>query len=571
MKPLTNRLSHIGLFVFFPLYFFWRKTRKTTVVVSALMIVVLSSCFLNFYRTNTKNSIDANTLKNLQTSSKYFIIHFTNNNKAFGLAGVSVNGDKLEGNLVELPEEHKKYLYPNPDKTNRVKSIDKTSALMEVHLYNTQPQAEAQTHISIPISAISRIDVYELDRSATSSNHILSWVGVAVGTVLVVGLIAFAIACNCPQVYVNNNGQYEFKSGVYSGAAYSTLERSDYLPLEGIKPVNEKYQFRIGNFETEEQFINQVRLLKADHPADVKVLADRNGRVLSYKNPAAPVSATCDEVNDVTNELKYTDAQYYSFDSKADENGFSFITASFEKPAEANKAKLLIHGGNSKWSGYIYNEFASLFGDGFEKWRNQQEKDATANPKKWQLDQALPMKVFVKTDHGWQYIDHFPLTGNTASRDMIMEINLADVKTDKVVIKIESTYRFWDLDMMAMDFSDDAVITATMLDPVAVIKNDSADQRDELLQQDKKYINLTGNEFVNIEFDAPKPVEENTTSWFLVSSGYYHSQPKSEGKADIPSLLKFKEKGEFDRFSRNKYAVIEETLAKAMIKQPGKK
>jgi hypothetical protein len=567
MKPVTSRFANIATLVFSPFFFIWRKTKKGTVVILLAAVAILTSCFQHYYRTHTLTTADAATLKRLQNSNKYFILH-SNSNKVFGLNNVSVNGDNIEGDLVVLPAEHSKYLHPETDKANRVKKMDKVGALMEVHLYYSQEMTADQLHVSVPLSALNRMDVYEFDKKATTANHILSTVGVVVVGATAAFFIAFAIACNCPQVYVNNNGQYEFKSGVYSGAVYSTLERSDYLPLEGIKPANDKYQFRIGNIENEEQFINQVQLMKVDHPADVKVLADRHGKILSYKYPAAPVNATYDGSNDVTQELKFPDAQYYSFDSKADENGFSSVIVSFNKPAEATKGKLLVHAGNSKWSGYLYKEFASLFGNSYEKWRKQQELAASSNAQQWQIDQGLPLKVFVETDKGWQYVDHFALTGNTASRDMIMEIDLANVKTGKVNIKIESAFQFWDMDMAAMDFSNDKAVTAVILDPVAVTKNDGTTNLEELLQQDKKYTHLTGNDFVNIEFNVPASANDNT-SLFLVSSGYYHSQPKFSDKVDMPSLLQFKEKGAFDRFSRNKYTVMQEALAKALVK-PGK-
>jgi hypothetical protein len=566
MKPVTSRLASIATPVFFPLFFIWKKTKRGTIVVLLITVALLTSCYQHYYKTHTQTSTDEATLKRLQNSNKYFIIHF-NDNKVFGLNNLSVTGDKMEGDLVALPPEHNKYLHPETYKTNRVKRIDKPDALMEVHLYYPQAMTADQLHISIPLSGLSRMDVYEFDKKATTANHILSTVGIVVVGVSVIGLIAFAITCNCPQVYVNNNGQYEFKSGVYSGAIYSTLERSDYLPLDGISPVKDKYQFRIGNVENEEQFINQVQLMKVDHPADMKVLADRHGKILTYQYPATPVSATYDGINDVTQELKFPDAQYYSFDSKADENGFSSVIVSFKKPAEANKSKLLVLAGNSKWSGYLYKEFASLFGNSYEKWRKQQELTASSNAQQWQIDQGLPMKVFIETDKGWQYVDHFALTGNTASRDMIMEIDLANVKTDKVNIKIESSFQFWDMDMVAMDFSDDKTVTTTILDPVTVTKNDGTTNLEELLQQDKKYTHLAGNDFVNIEFNAS--ANDNNTSLFLVSSGYYHSQPKYGDKVDMPALLQFKEKGAFDRFSRNKYSAIQESLAKMLVK-PGK-
>ena len=565
MSPVTNRLAYASTFFLFPLYFLWRKTRKGTIAIVLAALIFLSSCFQHYFRSGTRNSVDGATLKRLHNSSKYFIIHYSNN-KVFGLNNVIVNGDNVEGDLSELTDEHKRHSDPSTNRTNRVKRADKIVTLMEVHLYYPQPIANDQTRVSIPLSAVNRMDVYEFDRNATTGNHIISWIGVGVASAFVIGLIAFAIACNCPQVYVNNNGQYEFKSGVYSGAVYSTLERSDYLYLDGIQPVNNKYQFRIGNVENEEQFINQVQLLKADHPADVKVLADRHGKILSYQYPVTPAKATYDNDIDITGELKYKDASYYSFDSKPADNGLSAVVISFDKPANAQKGKLIVHAGNSKWSGYLYKEFASLFGEGYTKWRDQQEQLTTANADQWQIDQGLPLKVFAETENGWQYMDHFALTGNTASRDMIMEIDLSSVKTSRVNIKIESTFRFWDMDMAAMDFSDNFQVKTTFLTAVSVNKKDGTSNLDELARLDKKYTQLTGKDFVNLEFNVASADNGNTTSLFLISTGYYHSQYSSGGKPDLPSLMKFKEKGAFDRFSRTKYTLIEESLAKAVVK-----
>lgn len=559
MKPVTSHLANIAIPVFSPLYLIWKKTKKGTVVVLLITVAVLTSCFQHYYRTHTQTSADAATIQRLQNANKYFILHLKNT--VLGLTNVSVSGDKLEADIAALPADHSKYINPDTSRTNRVKKGNKHATLMEVHLYYPEVIPAGQTRISFPLSAINRMDVYEFDKSATTGNHILSWVGVGLTAFVVVPLIVVAIACNCPQVYVNNNGQYEFQSGVYSGAIHSGMERTDYLALPGITPVNNKYQFRIGNVPNEEQFINQVQLMKVEHPADIKVLADRHGKILTYKNTLSPFRAIYDDGTDVTAQLKFTDGQYYFFDSKVNTDSFSSVTMNFNKPAGANKGKLLVHAGNSNWSGYLFKEFVSLFGNSYEKWRKQQESSGSPNAEQWQIDQGLPMKVFVETEKGWQYVDHFALTGNTASRDMIMEIDLTGVKKDKVNIRIESAFQFWNLDMAALDFSDNAVVTSTVLNPVTVVKNENEDNRSQLLQKDKEYSHLLNNDYISIEYDAP--ASSGNASFFLVSSGYYHTKSSTSGKTDLQTLVQFKEKGAFDRFSRDKFAIIHDALAKA--------
>lgn len=555
MKPTTNPLPQ-------------KKINALPAFILLFFTLILSSCFQHYFRTGSTKNVDTITLQKLQNANKYFILHLKNT--VLGLTNIKVSENKLEADLTGLPEGHGKYLEPGIKRSNQVAKKLKPLVLMEVHLYYPDTIAANQVHIFIPISGINRMDVYEFDKATTTTNHILSWVGVTLVPIAVLSIVTAIIisssisTCNCPQVYAINNGLYEFKSGVYSGAVYSALERTDYLALSGITPVDNKYQFRIGNVPNEEQFINQVQLMKVEHPADLKVLADRHGKLLTYKKAISPASAKYDEGNDVTAQLKLTDRQYYSFDSKANTDGLSSVTMKFNKPSGAKNGKLLVHAGNSDWSGFLFKEFVSLFGNSYNQYRKEQELLIPANAKQWQVDQGLPMKVFIETEKGWQYVDHFALTGNTASRDMIMEIDLSGIKDDKVNIRIETVFQFWNLDMVAMDFSDNPVVNSIILNPATVTKNNKEDNRDQLLQSDAEYTNLSGNDYVNIEYNVPAAT--GNTSFFLITSGYYHTKPTTGGKTDLPALLKFKEKGAFDRFSREKHVIIEDALAKAVVK-----
>ncbi|MCB0284635.1 MAG: hypothetical protein KDF60_18780, partial [Calditrichaeota bacterium] len=297
MKPFINKLADSSAqYLLKPFWLLRNKGRHITLLVIAA--IVLSGCFQHYFKTNSRQSIDAATVQRLMSANKYVIIHFKD--RIVALNGIALNGDNLIAEPIELTPEHKKQLNPVNEKianswlnskvSHRVKKVDKEAVLMEVHLYTEEILAQKNT-VNLPLSSFYRTDVYEFDKDVTTSNHIFSIIGVTLGSLAVIGGIAFLITCNCPQVYVNNQGQYEFKSGVYSGAVYSSLERTDYLPLEGIKPVNDKYQVQIHNAKDEKQFINQVQLLKVFHNKDQKVLLDRHGKAITYQSPLAPKSA----------------------------------------------------------------------------------------------------------------------------------------------------------------------------------------------------------------------------------------------------------------------------------------
>jgi len=157
-----------------------------------VVTVVCSGCFQHYFRTNTQTSVDEATLKLLQNSNKYFIVHF-DANRVFGLNDVSVSGDKLEASLVVLPDEHNEYINPKTDKANSIYKRDKGTALLEVHLYTTNTLGNTSS-LSLPISSIDRIDVYTFDKKRTRASSIMSGIGIAAMAAALALIVAAGVA-----------------------------------------------------------------------------------------------------------------------------------------------------------------------------------------------------------------------------------------------------------------------------------------------------------------------------------------------------------------------------------------
>lgn len=538
------------------------KVKWAALFFMLMLSFSLLSCYQHYFRTHTQNKADADMLERLRSSNKIFLVHYQNGIVA--LQNVSIKNNTLTADTSLLDQLHLKYANPETGRTNRVKKTDKPGTLMEVHLY-TNDAKPATGNISIPVSSINRVDVYELDKGATTTNHVLSTVGVVLVTAVVVTAIAVAIACNCPQVYVDNNGSYEFNGGMYSGAVFSSLERKDYMPLTGLQPVNDQLKIKIGNAPNEEQFINSVQLLKVDHAAGSNVLADRHGNIFAWSGAEAPVAAIAGK-EDLKQQLLQVDGDQYAFDNGSTNKGPATIDLTFNKPANSTKARLILHGNNSQWSGYIYKKFNSLFGEGIDKWRAKEDKADPAMMEKWQRDQSLPLMVYLEQEKQWNFVDHFAMTGNTASRDMIMEIDLSKVTGDVVKIKLETTYRFWDLDYAAIDFSGGRLQSQVYIDPFNASVNTN-DQRQALLTKDKSYTQLSGNDEINLQFNIPSSAKNLKSTYFLVCSGYYHSLEQFEGKQKLGELMKFKKAGAFNAFSQKTYFHLNDELSKLVIKQ----
>lgn len=163
----------------------WQKIRNTVALL--VVVLVFTGCFRHYFKTNTQTTADPTILDSFQKSKKYFIVHFSDGN-IFGLDNVSITNDKIEGNLVILPDEHNKYLHPGADSTYPVKKKHKSTVLMEVHLYITNSLSDT-SRLSVPLISVNRLDVYTNNAKRTRANHIFSVVGIVAGAVFITFVI----------------------------------------------------------------------------------------------------------------------------------------------------------------------------------------------------------------------------------------------------------------------------------------------------------------------------------------------------------------------------------------------
>ncbi|MEO7265909.1 MAG: hypothetical protein ABIW38_13410 [Ferruginibacter sp.] len=560
MKSITGRLAGSGSLFLFPMLFLYQKKKKYLLLL-IFPVLAISSCYLQYFKTDTRKQVDQDLLQNLQSMNKYFIVHYKDG--VYALSNVTVKENIISADKSAIAPEHILFMNPDTLKTNRVDKSDKKNVLMEVHLYTDKNKTE-ETHLSLPLGDIKRADIYTVDKKATSRSAVLSTVAISViGTFALLAIVT-AIACNCPQVYIENNGASHFNGGMYSGAVYASLERTDYMPLGNLIAENNKLKFTINNAPEEEQFINKVFVIKADHAKGTEVLADRHGQLYSYTNVQSPLVAKNNNGKDIKYFISEKDGDHYGFNDDTQET-FSNVILSFKKPTGAKNAKFVISGKNSMWSGYIYKNFNSLFGEGMEAWRKRQDN---ANPKDmedWQQKQALPLMVYIKKEGQWVAVDYFSTPGNTAQRDMIMNIDISSIKTDNIELKLETAYRFWDIDYAAMDFSESNILKTELINPSMASKLTSLNEKDNLLANDKQYCKLTGDEFLNLEFNVDAVDTEIQHSYFLSCSGYYHSLVNYTGKPNTLLLMNFKKSGAFSNYSRARYVELNNELKKNMV------
>lgn len=195
MKSSCIKSSAVALLTLLPFIIITKRKKRMIYLFLLFISVSLTGCFRNFYQTNTKSSIDTATLSRLVSEKKYFVIHFANSTNA--LENAYVKNDSLYGRITALPPQHTGYLNPdNADTTLRIKPGTKEDVLTEVHLYTAHELNSNDSVFVAAASSFNRADIYQFNKKATHENHIMSVVGLAVASFVLLVLIAIA-ACNC--------------------------------------------------------------------------------------------------------------------------------------------------------------------------------------------------------------------------------------------------------------------------------------------------------------------------------------------------------------------------------------
>jgi len=171
----------------------------------ALITTSLSSCFQQYYKTNTTAKIFVSNFDQQHIQNKVIIVHTPG--EAFVLKNVKNDSGSLTGDKETLNPKYDKYMNPDANAANRYPKKEKDIALSEVHVY-TNSSFEGGQPVNLSMNQIYRLDIYDKDLAATRRARTLSIVGIAapvVGGAILVGIAATQAAENLQNIPLNIN------------------------------------------------------------------------------------------------------------------------------------------------------------------------------------------------------------------------------------------------------------------------------------------------------------------------------------------------------------------------------
>jgi hypothetical protein len=523
-------------------------TRRIGVyLLSTLLMFHTISC--SYFKVKTVTSDFTTTIKEIGEIHNYFVIH--SGDRSFHLSEIGLDSTNISGLVGPL-----NYMVHYAEgRTTRIKRGE-SSILNEVHIYLREgADAIEAGYTSLPLRDIRELRIIDKDNGTTIASHVFGGAAIVAGTLAIVGIIAFLTKSSCPYVYVNNGETFAFAGETYGGAIGENLERDDYLPLPGIKPIDDTYQIRITNELKERQYTDLAKLIAVNHHPDQKILLDKGGAVQVIDNPQAPTEARSFGDTKLVSSLASVDHEKYFFnDSEYSLNG---IVLKFKKPTRAQTGKLLLEAKNTLWFDYVFGEFLQNFGGYFNSAMKRNSKIPAAERLQTVRDNNFPLSIYAKQNGQWQLVDYLLTVGPLASREFAVPLDLTQYPGDEIEIKLETGFMFWEVDRVAMDFSTPATPEVTHLDPISALGNHGENWADALREVDGiSMAQEKVRDVTELIFPVPPVPEDQVQSVFLLTRGYYELIRDFKGLPDLAELRKFRDPTYFSEYSRAGYLKV---------------
>ena len=490
----------------------------------------------------------------------YIIIHF--GDQIFELSNLSYNQSNTTLTGKINPTISKPLLYYNlakryPENINPLSKGDPSSLAEQIHFFVNKGQVKEDGTFEFSINDISKID--ETIHKSKSNIGPVGTVAIVAASAVTVGIIAIAVACGCPHVYINDGEQLKWEQTLFTGAKAPQLARSDLKAIKDYFPTQETLTLTLKNDEEEQQFIDKLSLKVVDHPADVHLAIENNGNLYAYHKATSPIAVTDQDGKNQSQATANKDGVSYDFKPEK-LTDLSALHVTF-KPESVGDSRLILHVKNTKWSGYLYNEFNKLFGSEHAKWVEKNKDKSKEEREAWMNQEGIKLLVEIKRNNVWEPLSEINLIGDVSYESLAVPINVESL--ENLEIRLRSGFHFWEVDYLGLAHeTENIAVKIHDLTPSIATNSEGESQLDKLQGTDEKYlISTPDNASTVVTFDNIPLPNQGKRSLFLEANGYYLIQKQYTGKPNYKRLSKFKKPGELSRFSKEQYIEFQKQIS----------
>lgn len=537
-----------------------RKHSLAFVALIPISLIVLFSCG-QFYKVNKPhhNNLDekAATVERMKSANKVFILR--SGPKAFLMTdmNVSADGKTINSVLTTIPEDQLYHVSFSSDKENtgrRTPPVKKQEWLNQVHLYTDADSAVTYGPQTLDVAKVTKMEIIEYDRGRTNGRVIVGTVAVLGSALVVAGFVA--LMSSCPFVSAYEGTDFTLQGEIYGGAIYPQLARNDYLPLQMTALKDGSLCLKISNELKERQFTDMAELWVINHPVSSRVFADENGNLHQVQTPASAVKALLNNAKDVTLQVaEPQDGLVVLMNDNSKPSGVNDLDLTFANDAMRTEGKLIITAKNSYFLDLLYGKVAEGLGNQYANYVADKKTKSAASLKKWVAEQNIPLTVSVKEDGEWKQVASLNTIGPLANRQMVVPFKLSGTSSEQVQFRLSCGFFFWEIDEVAIDFSENASMEVDKLSAYSAIDQHGKDVKQQLIEIDKNFLEQPSTgDFTTLSFLPKSPVKAGyTRSFILHANGYYEHIREYKNSPDLKFLSQFKFPGAMSKFGMSWY------------------
>jgi hypothetical protein len=351
---------------------------------------------------------------------------------------------------------------------------------------------------------------------------VIATLGVALWTVIFVGLSKSPSMNSCPHLYAFDGTDYRLDADPVSGALFAGGERDDLDRLESLRAVDGEYRVRVLNELQEVDHLDRLQLQVVDHPTGTEVLPTQGGSLALVREAVSPVRATDSAGRDVLDALKSEDGKMVTGAAGTREAW----TLEFPRP-KFDRALLVVRGHNTPFAQKAFVGYLATMGQGVGpllEWAQDETCDCHPEYMAEEIKRmGLSLDVSASSGGAFESLAALQPVGPAISRSQALPITLP-AGGDRVSIRLETTPLFWEIDQVQLAPAPDAYSTPVVLSPRTAALSTGGDAAQVLSTRDQKRVVLQPGERVDATFDAPPLVPGSERTVVASLRGYYEME-----------------------------------------------
>jgi hypothetical protein len=424
------------------------------------------------------------------------------------------------------------------------------------------------TNVSIPLDSLLYVRVKRVNKVKTT-----------IVVVMAVGIMALIIGASlsdsndpptqptpqtsCPIIYSFNGSEYVLDAEPLGGALAMGLERGDLSRLEHLEMVDGKYRVLARNENKETQYLNEVKLLVADHPAHTRVAPDLSGSLHVIGEVAPPLKATDESGRDIGVFFDAPDDIMWQTRLPIDESWRQLprrheLTFEFPRPRGATSANVVVKAGTAPWGTEMMPRMLAVRGDGLAEWYRSVDSNGAAMSELIALnerEELYLLKLYVLVGEQWVHRAWIPGGGPLVAEERVIPVDLSGVSGDVVKMRVLPPRGFWSFDFLGLQTVEypPPVVTGVPLE--AAVDHNGANVTADLSGKDDRWhaMPAIGDE-ITLSCRAPSAQGATSRTVFIDIHGYYQvhvDQTRPEQTELIADLVR--NEGSIVEYSLDQY------------------